>query len=140
MTQGYVDFIERTGTQHFKLLIDTGIFQTAPVLELRPRRSRSDEGEEVPAHLRPLAVPMADLVEVLPHVHFIQAKFFEIDDDLHDLHVPWADIIPTLQRAGWSGWLSSEYEGRREPGRGRDQVRRQHALLRSLAARHQPSA
>ncbi|MFF9623690.1 hypothetical protein [Streptomyces griseosporeus] len=33
---------------------------------------------------------------------------------------------------GWRGWLSSEYEGRREPYRGRDQVRRQHALLRTL--------
>ncbi|MFI9832388.1 hypothetical protein ACIHIX_32415 [Streptomyces sp. NPDC051913] len=28
--------------------------------------------------------------------------------------------------------LSSEYEGRREPSRGRDQVRRPHALPRSL--------
>ena len=76
---------------------------------------------------------MADLVEVLPHTHFIQAKFFEIDDDLHDLHVPWArDRADALEKAGWNGWLSSEYEGRREPYRGRDQVRRQHALLRSL--------
>jgi sugar phosphate isomerase/epimerase len=132
-TQGYVDFIERTGTKHFKLLIDTGIFNTAPVLELS-EEIESVDGGEVPEHLRPLAVPMADLAEVLPHVHFIQAKFAEVDDDLVDLHVPWGEIIPTLQKAGWSGWLSSEYEGRRDLGRGRDQVRRQHALLRSLSA------
>ncbi|WP_241038565.1 C-glycoside deglycosidase beta subunit domain-containing protein [Blastococcus litoris] len=130
-TQGYVDFIERTGTKHFKLLIDTGIFNTEPVLELSEEIEVEDG--EIPMHLRPLAVPMADLVEVLPHVHFIQAKFAEVDDDLNDLHVPWGQIIPTLQEAGWSGWLSSEYEGRRDPYRGRDQVRRQHALLRSLA-------
>src|SRR3954454_15675136 len=134
VTQGYVDFIEKTGTEHFKLLIDTGIFNTAPVLELS-EEIEVEEGEEVPAHLRPLAVPMADLVEVLPHVHFIQAKFAEVDDDLHDLHVPWDQIVPTLLEHGWSGWLSSEYEGRREPYRGADQVRRQHALLRTLAAR-----
>ncbi|MGY1802464.1 DUF6379 domain-containing protein [Blastococcus sp. SYSU D00922] len=132
-TQGYVDFIERTGTKHFKLLIDTGIFNTEPVLELSEEIEVEDG--EIPMHLRPLAVPMADLVEVLPHVHFIQAKFAEVDDDLNDLHVPWGQIIPTLQEAGWSGWLSSEYEGRRDPYRGRDQVRRQHALLRTLAAR-----
>jgi sugar phosphate isomerase/epimerase len=131
VTQGYVDFIEKTGTEHFKLLIDTGIFQTAPVLENAEDLGTDDE-DEIPPPLRALAVPMADLVEVLPHTHFIQAKFFEIDDDLHDLHVPWADIVPTLEQAGWKGWLSSEYEGRREPYRGRDQVRRQHALLRSL--------
>jgi sugar phosphate isomerase/epimerase len=134
VTQGYLDFIERTGSKHFKLLIDTGIFNTAPVLD-HSEEIQVEEGEEVPAHLRPLAVPMADLVEVLPHTHFIQAKFAEVDDDLRDLHVPWGEIIPTLQNAGWSGWLSSEYEGRREPYRGGDQVRRQHALLRTLAAR-----
>jgi sugar phosphate isomerase/epimerase len=133
VTQGYLDFIERTGTKHFKLLIDTGIFQTKAVRDYA-EEIEAEEGEEVPAHLRPLAVPMTDLVEVLPHTHFIQAKFFSIDDGLDDLHIPWADIIPTLQTAGWSGWLSSEYEGRRDLGRGRDQVRRQHALLRSTAA------
>ena len=128
VTQGYLDLIERTGTEHFKLLVDTGIFQTAPVDD----GHEGIEGRKRPAFLEPLAVPMSDLAEILPHVHFIQAKFFEIDDDLHDLHVPWADIVATLHEHGWSGWLSSEYEGRREPGRGRDQVRRQHALLRSL--------
>jgi sugar phosphate isomerase/epimerase len=131
VTQGYIEFIERTGTEHFKLLIDTGIFQTSPVLENAEELGTDDE-DDIPPPLRALAVPMADLAEVLPHTHFIQAKFFAIDDDLHDLHVPWGDIVPTLEKAGWNGWLSSEYEGRREPYRGRDQVRRQHALLRSL--------
>ncbi|MES9539615.1 DUF6379 domain-containing protein [Actinomadura sp. NPDC000600] len=130
VTQAYLDFIEKTGTDHFKLLIDTGIFQTAPVDD----GHEGIEGKKRPAFLEPLAVPMDDLVEILPHVHFIQAKFFEIDDALTDLHVPWSPIVGTLLRHGWSGWLSSEYEGRREPYRGRDQVRRQHALLRALQA------
>jgi sugar phosphate isomerase/epimerase len=132
VTQGYLEFIQRTGTEHFKLLIDTGIFQTAPMDE-------GHEGIEVkkgkrPAFLEPLAVPVSDLAEVSEHVHFIQAKFFEIDDTLVDLHIPWPDIMRVLRETGWSGWLSSEYEGRREPYRGRDQVRRQHALLRTLEA------
>jgi sugar phosphate isomerase/epimerase len=135
VTQGYVDFIERTGTEHFKLLIDTGIFQTAP-MDDGHEGVEIEEGKKRPAFLEPLAVPLSDLVEVLPHVHFIQTKFFEIDDDLNDLHIPWDDIVTTLTEAGWSGWLSSEYEGRREPYRGRDQVRRQHALLRRLEARN----
>ena len=133
VTQGYVDLIEETGSEHFKLLIDTGIFQTAPVLEGSEEISAID-GDEVPEHLRPLNVPMEDLRQVLPHVHFIQAKFFDVDDQLHDLHVPWEPIIDTLLDAGWSGYLSSEYEGRRDPYRGADQVRRQHALLRQLVA------
>lgn len=131
VTQDYIDLIEATSSNHFKLLIDTGIFQTAAVDD--PHEGvELEEGQKRPAFLEPLAVPISDLIEILPHVHFIQAKFFEIDDQLHDLHVPWAELMPALQTAGWSGWLSSEYEGRREPGRGRDQVRRQHALLRSL--------
>jgi hypothetical protein len=47
----------------------------------------------------------------------------------------------TAQRAlsialatGYSGYLSSEYEGRRLPYRGLEQVRRQHAMFRALAA------
>ncbi|MGY1731713.1 hypothetical protein ACI798_09325 [Geodermatophilus sp. SYSU D01045] len=63
VSQGYVDLIERTGSKHSKLLVDTGILDTAPVLELS-EEVEVEEGEEVPAHLRPLAVPMADLVEV----------------------------------------------------------------------------
>jgi hypothetical protein len=33
VTQNYIEFIDRTGTDHFKLMIDTGIFQTVPVDE-----------------------------------------------------------------------------------------------------------
>jgi sugar phosphate isomerase/epimerase len=37
-----------------------------------------------------------------------------------------------LKQAGYSGYLSSEYEGDRAPWRSVEQVRRQHALLRGL--------
>ncbi len=128
VVDGYREFIRRTGSKHFRLMVDTGIFQTVPV----------DDGHEGfakgkrPAFLEPLAVPASDLEEMIDDVAFIQTKFFEIDDAGHDLHVPWEPIVDVLRRTGWDGWLSSEYEGRREPYRGRDQVRRQHALLRGL--------
>lgn len=130
VTQDYIRFIEEHKSSKFKLMIDTGIFQTEPCDD-------GHEGIEVkggkrPPFLEPLKVPMSDLQEILQHVYFIQTKFFEIDDQLNDLHIPWDGIVDTLQSAGWNGWLSSEYEGRREPYRGRDQVRRQHALLRNL--------
>lgn len=133
VTQGYLDFIERTGSGHFKLLIDTGIFQTAAVDE--PHEGvELGKDEKRPPFLEPLAVPASDLAEIIDHVYFIQTKFFEVDDNLADLHVPWSEIMSVLTQTGWAGWLSSEYEGRRKPYRGRDQVRRQHALLHSLAA------
>lgn len=130
VTQGYIDFIERTKTDHFRLIIDTGVFMTQPSDD--GHDGLEEKGGKRPAFLEPLAVPMADLAAVLPYTHFIQSKFYEIDDNLNDLQIPWPAILDTLLENSWSGWLSSEYEGRREPYRGKDQIRRQHALLRKL--------
>lgn len=132
VTQGYIDFIERTKTEHFRLMIDTGIFMTQPSDD--GHDGIEEKGKKRPAFMEPLAVPMSDLAEVLPYTQFIQSKFYEIDDDLNDLQIPWPAIVDTLLANNWSGWLSSEYEGRREPYRGKDQVRRQHAMLRKLLA------
>ena len=63
---------------------------------------------------------------------FIQAKFHNINDELHDEHIPWEPVIAVLKQAGYTGYLSSEYEGARDPWRSLEQVRRQHALIRKL--------
>ncbi|BBH69765.1 hypothetical protein ACTI_64500 [Actinoplanes sp. OR16] len=127
----YLAFIERTGSPNFRLLIDTGIFQRSATFA--KHAGLSDEAQEE-GWRKPLAVPMSDLAEVLPYTHFIQAKFFDIDASLQDPQIPWDEIVATLVKHGYSGYLSSEYEGDREPYRGVEQVRRQHALLRSLEA------
>ncbi|YCK80210.1 sugar phosphate isomerase/epimerase [Arthrobacter sp. D3-18] len=127
----YIEFIERTGSKNFRLLIDTGIFQRA--ITTAKHDGLSEEAQEE-GWRKPLAVPMSDLVDVLPHVSFIQAKFFDIDDDLVDGQIPWREILQTLKENEWSGYLSSEYEGDRLPYRSIEQVRRQHALLHSLEA------
>lgn len=82
-------------------------------------------------------VPVSDLEDVLDHVVYIQAKFYEIEDRegvLHDDYIPWAQILEVLRRREWSGYLSSEYEGDYAIGRAADQLRRQHALIRTLSA------
>ncbi len=134
VTQDYIKFIEDTKTDYFKLIIDTGIFQTTPV-DLNFDHQKLQEGEMRPPFLEPLAAPVEDLREIIQHVHFIQSKFFEVDDQLNDLHVPWESIIKVLKEENWNGWLSSEYEGLRQPYLAKDQVRRQHALLRTLLAK-----
>jgi sugar phosphate isomerase/epimerase len=128
----YLAFIERTGTDHFRLLIDTGIFQRAATQVHHEGLSEQAQEE---GWRRPLAVPMSDLVAVLPYVAFIQAKFFTITDDLTDPQIPWAEIVDTLVEHGYTGYLSSEYEGERTPYRSVEQVRRQHALLRCIEER-----
>ncbi|MEU6540772.1 DUF6379 domain-containing protein [Streptomyces sp. NPDC047000] len=129
----YISFVERTGTKNFGLLIDTGVFMTKPSLDGLDGKVPESE-EDLPVPLRPLRVPASDLLDVLPYVVFVQAKFYEVDEHLEDLHIPWTDVLRTLKQGGYEGWLSSEYEGRREPYRGSVMVRRQHAMFRRLEA------
>lgn len=131
VVEDYVALIERTGTKNFGLLIDTGIFMTAPALD--GLDGKGDEND-IPVPLRPLRVPPSDLADVMPYVVFVQAKFYEVDEQLDDPHIPWLEVLRALRDGGYSGWLSSEYEGRREPYRGTTMVRRQHAMFRKLAA------
>jgi sugar phosphate isomerase/epimerase len=127
ITEDYVRFIERTGTRHFGLLIDTGIFQDRP-LPFFP-----GETEDMrTTFLNGIKVNPADFLLVANHVVFIQAKFHHIDNQLVDHHIPWDKIVPMLRQAGYTGYLSSEYEGARDPWVSLEQVRRQHALIREL--------
>ena len=123
----YVEFIKRTGTKHFGILIDTGIFQDRPIAlkpgELPGRR---------PAFMDGIAVDPADFADVAEHVVFIQAKFHDIDENLQDQQIPWEPVLRAIRDAGYTGYLSSEYEGEREPWRSIEQVRRQHSLMRQV--------
>ncbi|MGC5223440.1 C-glycoside deglycosidase beta subunit domain-containing protein [Micromonospora sp. DT81.3] len=125
----YIALIERTGTKHFGLLIDTGIFQDRPI-PLRPGETR----ETRPAFLDGIGVDPADLVDIGKYIAFVQAKFHDIDDTLEDQQIPWEPVLRGLRDAGYSGYLSSEYEGDRTPWRSLEQIRRQHSLMRRVAS------
>ena len=137
----YVDLVRETGTEHFGLLIDTGIFQTAertgahsdsvfvfgnPEPALRERVARE--------MAKPLAVDPADLVDVMPYVVHVHAKFWDMTDELTDPHIPYDAVVKTLVDGGYTGSLSSEYEGPRDLYRASDMVRRQQVMLRRLVA------
>lgn len=126
----YIAFIRRTGTKHFGLLLDTGIFQDRPI----PLRPDELPGRR-PAFLDGIHVDPADVFDIIEHVVFIQAKFHDIDEDLEDQQIPWEPVLKALKDAGYTGYLSSEYEGEREPWRSIEQVRRQHSLMRQITDR-----
>lgn len=127
IVEQYVEFIERTGTRHFGLLIDTGIFQD------RALPAWPGETEQMRrTFLNGIHVDPEDFHLVAKYVVFIQAKFHHINRKLEDEHIPWRRILPEFRRAGYTGYLSSEYEGSREPWCALEQVRRQHALLRVI--------
>ena len=135
----YVDLVRETGTEHFGLLIDTGIFQTEerrgghsdsvyvfgdPEPELRERVAREMS--------KPLAVDPADLVDLMPYVVHVHAKFWDMTDDLTDPHIPYDGIVRALVEGGFTGSVSSEYEGPRDLYRASDVLRRQQLMLRRM--------
>ena len=132
VTEAYVDFIQKTGTKHFGLLIDTGIFQDRP-LPYWPGETPEIRKAAL-SFLDGIKVPVEHLADVIDYVPFIQAKFHHIDEDLHDHHIPWDKIVPMLKTLNYTGYLSSEYEGVRDPWVAIEQVRRQHSLIRKLEA------
>lgn len=139
----YVDLVRETGTEHFGLLIDSGIFQTAergldhsdsvfvfgnPEPALREQVARE--------MAKPLAVDPAELADVMPYVVHVHAKFWDMNDDLTDPHVPYDAVVEALLKGGYRGSLSSEYEGPRDLYRASDMLRRQQTMLRRLVAPH----
>ena len=131
VTEGYIAFIERTGTTNFGLMIDTGIFQDRP-LDAWGGGDFESIKKGAPEMVYGTKVPVDHLDDVIRYVPFIQAKFHRIDETLHDHQIPWDRIVPKLKELGYAGYLSSEYEGARDPWVAIEQVRRQHALIRKL--------
>ena len=74
------------------------------------------------------------MLPIMEHVVHIHAKFWEMTDDLQDPHIPWEPIIQVLRESGYSGFLSSEYEGERRLYLASDVLRRQQLMLRRLLA------
>ncbi|WP_328475301.1 sugar phosphate isomerase/epimerase [Actinoplanes sp. NBC_00393] len=82
----------------------------------------------------------SDPKAMLPHmglIGHIQAKFYEMTEDLTEYSIPYDEIVPVLAAGGFDGYLSSEYEGNRHiqdvyPVDSVEQVRRQHAMFARL--------
>ena len=77
------------------------------------------------------------MLDHMPLIGHIQAKFYEMTDDGVEYSIPYDEIVPVLVEGGFDGYLSSEYEGNRHiqdafPVDSVEQVRRQHALFARL--------
>ena len=80
------------------------------------------------------------LLDHMPYIFHIQAKFYEMTDDLVEYSIPYDKIIDVLIEGGYDGYLSSEYEGNRhiqdvQEVDSIEQVRRQHEMFKRLLAR-----
>ena len=77
------------------------------------------------------------LLEFMPFIFHIHAKFYEMLDEGTEYSIPYEQIVPVLIEGGYEGFLSSEYEGNRHIHDAFEtdsvaQVRRQQEMLGRL--------
>jgi sugar phosphate isomerase/epimerase len=77
------------------------------------------------------------LLPFMDRIFHIHAKFYEMLDDGTEYSIPYAEVIAVLKEGGFSGYLSSEYEGNRHiqdimEVDSVEQVRRQQAMFERL--------
>lgn len=114
----YVDFIEQTGTEHFGLNIDFGVF-----------RNFFKEGERRQPGF--VASKPEDIIPLLPYIYCCHAKFNHMNDDFEETTIPYKEIIEIMKAHNWDGYLLSEYEGhdKYDPGYEVGQTLRKHHIL-----------
>jgi sugar phosphate isomerase/epimerase len=84
------------------------------------------------------------MLEFMPYIFHIHAKFYEMLDDGNEYSIPYDKIVAVLIQGGYTGYLSSEYEGNRHiqdafPVDSVEQVRRQHAMFSRLLGETAPA-
>lgn len=80
------------------------------------------------------------MLDHMPLIGHIQAKFYDMVEDaegVREYSIPYDRIVPVLEKGGFDGYLSSEYEGNRHVQDAfvvdsREQVRRHHLMLAGL--------
>lgn len=117
----YVDFIEQTGTKHFGLNIDFGVF-----------RNFFKEGERRQPGFT--ASKPEDIIPLLPYIYCCHAKFNNMSDDFEETTIPYKEIIEIMKAHNWDGYLLSEYEGHDKYDQGYEvgqTLRKHHILLKN---------
>lgn len=121
MVNGFIAFIEETGTKNFGLNIDFSVFRT----EFAEHEYRD-----------PNYVPNKpeDLIPLLPYVYCCHAKFIHMNDTFEETAIPYKEIIEVLKNQNWDGYLLSEYEGADKYDAGYEvgqTLRKQHIMLKN---------
>jgi sugar phosphate isomerase/epimerase len=174
----HMEVIERTGTRHFGLIPDMGIFVKRYPRVMRDQTIRGGGTESIVDFVcqayearimseyvihdvrkmggNPVDIRFAEslrhmiwsnprrLLEFMPWIFHIHAKFYEMLEDNTEYSIPYDEIIPVLIEGGYDGYLSSEYEGNRHihdvyEVDSVEQVRRQQEMFKRLLGETQPA-
>jgi Xylose isomerase-like TIM barrel len=82
-------------------------------IQLAARHGRPDLGIDMAINGTGLfgPAPVESWLEIMPWIRHVHGKFFGIDERGEEPSVPVRDLITLLVRAGYSGAISTEYEG-----------------------------
>jgi hypothetical protein len=77
------------------------------------------------------------MLEYMPLIHHIHGKFYEMTEDCKEPSIPYEEVIRVLHQGGFTGYISSEYEGNRHiqdafEVDSVEQVRRHQVMLQRL--------
>lgn len=77
------------------------------------------------------------ILDIMPYIFHIHAKFYEMLPEYYEYSIPYEEIVPILIEGGYTGYLSSEYEGNRHiqdafEVDSTEQVRRQQTMFKQL--------
>ena len=77
------------------------------------------------------------MLDFMPYILHIHGKFWEMLPDLTEFSIPYHEVMTVLIEGGYSGYISSEYEGNRWlhdalPVDSTEQVRRHQVMLKTL--------
>ena len=72
---------------------------------------------------------------LMPQVIHVHGKFYDFDAEGNESAIPYGEILPRFVKAGYTGFISSEWEGHLySPDDGFDFVTRHQALVRRILA------
>ena len=82
-----------------------------------------------------------NLKGVIPYISHLHGKVWQMEEDLEDCCLDYANPLRVLVQNGFSGYIDTEYEGNRHtqdlgPVRGIEQVRHHHAMMRSYVDKY----
>ncbi|SSH21984.1 Uncharacterised protein [Klebsiella quasipneumoniae] len=85
------------------------------------------------------------MLDFMPRIHNIHAKFYEMTDEISEWSIPYDEIFRVLQKGGYEGYVCSEYEGNRwvedaQEVDSLEQVRRQQLMFCRLLDETPPPA
>ncbi len=83
------------------------------------------------------AAQVDQLKDLLDCSFYMHGKFYYINDNLEEISIPYGEILPLLRNAGYTGYISCEYEGHHFDTRisATDQLQRYMAMSNKLLAR-----